>query len=60
MKVLHRFEQEQRVATFVRERIGEAPQACAVNVLDNVLRLDVRTTIDGLERSLKTLNPLFR
>ena len=58
--MLDRFETEQRVAAFVRDRIGEAPAADAVNVLDSVFRMEVRTTIDGLERSLKTLAPLFR
>ncbi len=58
--MLDRFETEQRVAAFVRDRIGEAPAADAVNVLDSVFRMEVRTTIDGLERSLKTLSPLFR
>ncbi len=58
--LLDRFEVERRVATLVRERIGPAPVASAVNVLDTVFRMEIRPTIDGLERSLKTLEPLFR
>ena len=57
--LLDRFEVEQRVATLVRERIGPAPVASAVNVLDAVFRIEIRTTIDGLDKSLKTLAPLF-
>ena len=58
--LLDRFEEEQRVATLVRERTGPSPPRSAVRVLDRVFRLEIRPTIDGLEGSLRTLAPLFR
>lgn len=57
---LDRFEVEHRVATLVRERVGAPPAAPVVDALDRIFRMEVRPTIDGLERSLKTLAPLFR
>ena len=58
--LLDRFEVEQRVGTLVRERVGAPPAADAVDVLDRVFRMEIRPTIDALEKSLKTLAPLFR
>ena len=58
--LLDRFDVEQRVTGFVRERVGAPPVASAVDVLDRVFRLEIRPTIDALEGSLKTLAPLFR
>ena len=57
--LLDRFEVEHRVAKLVRERAGAPPAASVVDVLDRVFRLEVRPTIDALERSLKVLAPLF-
>ena len=58
--LLDRFEVERRVAKLVRDRIGVPPAAAAVNVLDTVFRMEIRPTITALEKSLKTLAPLFR
>ena len=58
--LLDRFEVEHRVAKLVRERVGVPRIPSAVDVLDRVFRMEIRPTIDGLERSLKTLEPLFR
>lgn len=58
--LLDRFEEERRVAALVRKRVGAAPIASAVSLLDTVFRTEVRPGIDGLERSLRTLAPLFR
>ena len=56
--LLDRFEVEQRVGTLVRERVGAPPAADAVDVLDRVFRMEIRPTIDALEKSLKTLGAL--
>ena len=58
--LLDRLEVEQRAAKLVRDRIGAPPVTAAVNVLDTVFRMEIRPTIDALERSLMTLAPLFR
>ena len=57
--LLDRFDVERRVAKLVQDRVGPDPEAAAVDVLDRVFRVEIRPLLDGLERSLQVLTPLF-
>lgn len=55
-----RFESERKMAAFVRDKIGAAPRAFGLNVLDGVYRREIRPTIDEIDASVKdTLSMLF-
>ena len=59
--VLERFEVNQGIATFVREKSGPFPVDLDVKTLDAVYRALIRPTLDGLESTCRPLGEgLFR
>lgn len=58
---LERFEVDQEIATFVKDRIAPAPSAAGIDILDGVFRGHIRPTLDAIASSLRErVGQLFR
>ena len=58
--VLERFEVNEEITTFVREKLAAVPTGSDIDTLDSVYRKHIRPILNEVEPRVKLLEPLFR